>query len=58
MDRSVKIRGGIVGIRRIDGGFFFFLCALGWIVGVAMDGTGRGGMYLKMLDGRMIEKDG
>lgn len=23
-----------------------------------MDGTGRGGMCLEMLDGRMIEKDG
>lgn len=43
------------------GGFFFFsvcFCGLGWRDGVAMDGTGRGGMCLKMLDGRMIEKVG
>lgn len=38
--------------------FFFFYCALGWRDGVAMDGTGRGRMCLKMLDGRMVEKVG
>lgn len=30
----------------------------GWMVRVAMDGMGRGGMCLKMLDWRMIEKVG
>lgn len=37
---------------------FVFLCALGWRDRVAIDGAGRGGMCLKMLDRRMVEKVG
>lgn len=36
-------------------GVFFFFCALGWRDRVAMDGTGRGGICLKMLK-RMEEE--